>query len=155
MASKMGDKELEPETEKLEEVESSYRIVYFGGPTLSAEYRNIVVAPFLNSLRYGNDLYKLIDKDAYFINYSKYIDHLLQRPMMLVKMAMLKDDTILGWSMVENKTVHYVWVKKEVRMQGICKALMPQEFNTISHITHKGINIWVKRYPEVNFNPWA
>jgi hypothetical protein len=155
MASEMGSEELESETEKLEEVESSYRIVYHQGSKLPEEYKNLIIAPFLNSLRYGNDLYKLIDKDAYFLNYSHYIDILLARPMTIVKLAMLKDNTILGWSLVEHKTVHYVWVKKEVRRQGICRALLPKEFTTISHITHKGINIWVKHFPEVGFNPWA
>jgi hypothetical protein len=155
MASEMGSEELEPETKKLAEVESSYRIVYHQGSKLPIEYRNLIVAPFLNSLRYGNDLYKLIDKDAYFNNYSRYIEGLLLRPMAIVKLAMLKDETVLGWSLVEHKTVHYVWVKKEVRLQGICRALLPKEFNTISHITHKGINIWVKHFPDVGFNPWA
>lgn len=151
----MGSEELEPETEKLEEIESSYRIVYHTGAKLPQEYKNLVVAPFLNSLRYGNDLYKLIDKDAYFLNYSKYIDLLLNRPMTIVKLAVLKDDTVLGWSLIEHKTVHYVWIKKEVRRQGICRALLPKEFNVISHITHKAINIWVKHFPEVKFNPFA
>lgn len=151
----MGDKKLEPETEKLEEVESSYRIVYHQGSKLPPDYKNLIVAPFLNSLRYGNDLYKLIDKDAYFLNYAKYIEVLLNRPMAIVKLATLKDETVLGWSLVEHKTVHYIWVKREVRRQGIGRSLLPKEFNTISHITHKGINIWVKHFPDVGFNPWA
>lgn len=151
----MGSEELEPEAEKLEEVESSYRIVYHQGSKLPVTHINLVRAPFLNSARDGNDLYKLIDRDIYYLNYSKYFDTLLHRPMTIVKMATLKDGTVLGWSLVEHKTVHYVWVKKEVRRQGICRALLPKEFDTISHITHKGINIWVKHFPEVNFNPWA
>jgi len=148
----MGNKSLE--SQRVQEIESKYRIVYFGGPKLPSEYRSLIIAPFLNTLRYGNDLYKLIDKDAYFLKYAKYLDTLLQRPMTLIKMAMLSDNTVLGWSMVENKTVHYVWVKKEVRMQGICRALLPIEFDTISHITHKGINIWIKHFPDVRFDPF-
>ena len=53
------------------------------------------------------------------------------------------------------KTIHYIWVKNEVRRQGIGKALMPKEFDTISHITNKGISIWVNHFPEVKFNPFA
>jgi len=109
----------------------------------------------LNSLRYGNDLFKLIDQDAYYKNYGNYISALLARPEMKVKLAVLNDDTVLGWSLYMNKTVHYVWVKSEVRRQGIGKSLLPNEFDTISHITNKGINIWINKYPKVRFDPFA
>lgn len=152
----MGNRILEPETNEPEgEIESNYRIVYFMGTKLPPEYKSVIMAPFLRTLRDGNDFYKLIDHDAYFLNYPKYINIILQRPMMLVKMAMLKDNTVLGWALVEHKTVHYVWVKKEVRMQGICRALLPKEFDTISHITNRAINIWVKHFPDVRLNPFA
>lgn len=152
----MGSETLESTSNgtKENEVESSYRIVYFGGAKLPTEYKNLVVAPFLNSLRYGNDLFKLIDKDAYFNNYSRYIETLLNRPMTIIKMAMLKDGTVLGWSMIEYKTIHYLWVKKEVRRQGIARSLLPTEFDTITHITNQGIKMWVTHYPEVRFDPF-
>lgn len=155
MADEMGSQELEPTRDESEEVESSYKIIPYAGHSLPFEFRNSIIAPFLNSLRYGNDLYKLIDKDAYFTNYGKYIDIILLRPNMRVKIAMLKDKTVLGWSLVENKTLHYIWVKKEVRRQGIGRSLLPKEFDTISHITNKAIGIWVNHYPEVRFNPFA
>jgi len=149
----MGSEALEPTGERIKE--ERYRLSLYPGSQIPPDFKNLIIAPFLNSLRYGNDLFKLIDKDAYFLSYNKYIELLLQRPSTQVKFAILDDETVLGWRISELKTLHYIWVKKEVRRQGIGRALMPQEFDTISHITNKGINIWVNHYPNVKFNPFA
>ena len=152
MANKVGSEALEPTSKGIKE--ERYRLVPYKGIEIPPDFKNLVIAPFLNSLRYGNDLFKLIDKDAYYFSYGKYIELLLQRPNTQVKFAILDDDTILGWCISEDKTLHYVWVKKEVRRQGIAQALMPK-FDVISHITNRGINIWVNHYPQVRFNPFA
>lgn len=151
----MGHKILDSSTDELKKVEdSSYRIIWYPAFQLPLSFRSLVIAPFLNSLRYGNDLFKLIDKNAYYSAYAKYIELLLQRPKTTVKLAILSDMTVLGWCLLEEKTIHYVWVKKEVRRQGIGKSLLPKEFDTISHITNKGLSIWVSKFPEVKFNPF-
>lgn len=148
----MGNQILEPSSTSPKEV---YRLITFKGRELPLEFRNLIIAPFLNSLRYGNDLFKLIDKESYYDNYARYIETLLSRNNSHVKLAVLDDETVLGWCLYQDKTVHYIWVKKEVRRQGIGKSLLPKDFTSISHITNKGINIWVNKYPEVSFNPWA
>jgi GNAT superfamily N-acetyltransferase len=121
---------------------------------LPEEYKNVIIAPFLNSLRYGNDLFKLIDRDAYYDSYKKYVDLLMRRPTAQVKMALLSDNTVLGWCLYEPKIVHYFWVKKEVRRQGIGKSLLPKGFTAITHVTNQGIKWWVNYYPEVIFDPF-
>jgi hypothetical protein len=153
MANAVGSEELESKTNVPEEIET-YQIISFNAKDLPETYKNVVVAPFLNSLRYGNDLFKLIDKDVYYSTYAKYIELLLSRPKSVVKLAMLDDDTILGWSLFEAKILHYVWIKKEQRRLGIAKSLLPKEFDTISHITNKGLSIWVSKYPSLKFNPF-
>ena len=147
----MGHQILDTQTNESKE---SYKIRQYPASLLPEEFKNLIIAPFLNSLRYGNDLFKLIDKDIYYFTYGKYVESLLKRPLSIIKMAFLDDNTVLGWSLIESHTVHYVWVKKEVRRQGICNALLPKEFDKISHITNKGINIWVSKYPEVKFDPF-
>lgn len=123
---------------------------------LPEEYKNVILAPFLNSLRYGNDMFKLIDKESYYSAYSKYINLLLQKPTTRVNFAQLKDDTVLGWCLYETSNIlHYTWVKKEVRRQGIGRAILPKEFDTITHITNKGLNIWINKFPTVRLNPFA
>lgn len=147
----MGDKNLESKTNELEK---DYRIVKYPAIQLPSDFRNLIIAPLKQTLRFGNDLFKLIDQNCYYEAYGKYIDNLLQRPYSIVNLAILRNGTVLGWSLYENKTLHYVWVKKDARRNGIAQALLPKEFDTISHITNSGINIWVKHYPHVRFNPF-
>lgn len=147
----MGNKNLESVPNESE----GYKIISYLGVHLPNEYVNLVIAPFLNSLRYGNDLFKLIDQDSYYKAYSKFVELLLKRPKAIVRLAELDDKTVLGWSLSENEILHYVWVKKEVRRQGIARALLPKKFTSISHITNKGLNIWVNKFPEVKFDPFV
>lgn len=151
MADQVGHQEMESGSNESQE---RYRLDLYPGSQIPSDFRNLIIAPFLNSLRYGNDLFKLIDKDAYYFSYGRYIELLLQRPSTQVKFAILDDETVLGWCLTEGKILHYVWVKKEVRRQGIARALMPKSFDTISHITNKGIHIWVNHYPGAKFDPF-
>ena len=148
----MGNKGLETKAD--ESQEDSYKVISYKGNTLPEEYLNVIRAPFLTSLRYGNDLFKLIDQDAYFKAYSKYLESILKRNQTVVKLAALDDQTILGWSLSEPDLLHYVWVKKEVRRQGIMQSLLPK-FTTFSHITNKWIPLWNKHFFEARFNPFV
>ena len=134
---------------------ASYEVIAYKALNIPSGFENVVKAPFLNSLRYGNDLFKLIDQESYYTAYGKYIDSLLKRPKAIVRFAVLDDLTVLGWSLTEVDIVHYVWVKKEVRRQGIAKALVPFEFKFFSHITNKGLSIWNAKCPQARFNPFA
>lgn len=158
----MGNTEVESSGKKSasQDQAASYRIVSFYGAALPPEFKNVIRAPFLNTLKNGNDWFKLIDRDAYYSKYSTFIDQLLLRPMALIRMALIPSidtdpEVVLGWSLSENKTVHYVWVKDDLRRQGIGKTLLPKEFDTFSHLTHKGMSIWGSRYPEVKFDPFV
>lgn len=150
----MEDKEVEEKGDDLEEVDS-YKIRKFKATDLPNDFRNLIIAPFKNSLRYGNDLFKLIDRDAYYEAYDKYIHILLGRPDSIITLAILDDETVLGWCLYERDVIHYVWVKKEVRRQGIGISLLPKTFNVISHVTNIGINIWVNKFPNVRLNPFV
>lgn len=147
----MGLENLEPKGNGSE----SYKIISHLGSNLPKEYTGLIRAPFLNSLRYGNDLFKLIDQDAFYSSYGNYINLLLERHKASIRMAILDDSTVLGWSMHEPDILHYVWVKKEVRRQGIGKALLPKEFSIITHVTNKGLVFWHNHFPKARFNPFA
>lgn len=147
----MGNQEVEHKAAE----PKGYTLKLYQTLTLPAEYENLVLAPFLTTLRYGNDLFKLIDKASYFGHYREYIKHLLSRSTMHVRLAILDDGTVAGWCLFQDKTIHYIWVKKEGRRNGIAKDLIPKDFDTISHITNVGMNIWANKFPHVRLNPWA
>lgn len=138
---------------------SAYKVISLHGsdPSLGA-YLSLIHSTFKRSLRYGNDWYKLIDKDCYYQAYNQVVTVLLSRPAALVRLAVLTDDpdTCLGWSLSEEKTLHYVFVKANVgiRKLGIGTHLLPKEFNRITHLTRIGREIWQSKFPEVVFNPF-
>lgn len=150
MADAMGNQELESRTNEPE----GYKVIACGGAKVPQQLHNVILANFLNSLKSGNDLFKLVDRDSYFPNYTAYIQSLLLRPTTVMRFAML-DDVVLGWSMISDSTLHYVWVKKEGRRQGIGQALVPEGITKISHVTGIGRRLWVTYYPDVVLDPWA
>lgn len=149
-------------------ISDAYKIISFEGKKLPTQYHNLILSKFLRSLRYGNEYFNLIDKDNYFPIYSKYFQTILDRPDSVIKLAILSDDddVVLGWSMMENKKLHYVYVNKDNRKIGIAKTLTKKPFEIITHLTAIGLSIWSSKFhnktgpnplnkPIVIFNPFA
>ncbi len=136
---------------------SSYKILSLSGsdPALRS-YEAMIYSDFLKSLRYGNEWYSLIDSDRYFGVYKQVIASLLKRPLSNVRLAVLTDDpdTCLGWSLSEGKSLHYVFVKKDTRLQGIATELLPKNFTQVTHLTKAGRAIWCNKYQNAIFDPF-
>lgn len=134
---------------------ASYKILSFDS-FIPEQYRSFVFSRWLHSLRFGNDMFKLTKSDIYYDVYGKKIEQIIKRPKTKTRVAVLSEDqdTALGWSVEEPETLHYVFVKPEVRSLGIAKELVSKDIKTISHITHTGLAIWHKKMPYVNFNPF-
>lgn len=115
---------------------------------------NFIMATWLRGLRYGNDWFELIESNAYYDNYHKFIENLLAKPNVTVKISCLKEDpeVILGYSVFEGNTAHFVFVKKSWRNIGIAKSLLPESTNRATHITKPVIEI-MRRY-KISFNPF-
>jgi len=141
---------------------SIYKVLAFSGtdPAL-APYRNFVLSRFKKSLRLGNDWFMLIDSQAYFSAYDHVIHNILSRPMTVVRLAVLTDDedVCLGFSVMEDETLHYVYVKNDwqstFRKKGIGAALVPTPFSRITHLTTIGQSIRAKKFPDIPFNPFS
>jgi hypothetical protein len=154
MADEMEHQVLDNKGEAPESVEDSYKIITYQVTKMPYEFRNVILQPYLTTHRYGNDYAKLIDNDAYFDNYGKYIRNLLFKPTVVVRLAMLSDKTVLGWSLSEGNVLHYVWVKKEVRRKHIGESLVPKGIEFFTHITNYGLAIWAKKYQSWRLNPF-
>lgn len=131
----------------------------------------MVLAKWLRSLRYGNEFFKLWNANdyieevdgkeilhpGYFSRYEEYILNLLVRPRSIVRMAVLTDDrdVVLGWSLVEGQTLHYVHVQHDYRNQGIGRSIVPSNIETFSHITKAGMSIWASKGKHAKFDPGA
>lgn len=136
---------------------SSYSVVILSGcDPMVRNYRPMIYSDWMKSLRFGNDWYKMIDSDAYYSIYEQIIDKLLCRENATVRLALMTDDLDLccGWSLSEGSTLHYMFVKKDGRNQGIGTSLMPKDLTHVSHLTKIGQAIRKSKYPDVIFNPF-
>jgi hypothetical protein len=145
---------------KADEPQSSYKVETFHYSELIRDlrvgYMDFIYANWLNSLRQGNDYFKLIDSVAYYLTYKKFLRLVLERPLTRISMASLADnpDVLLGFVVTEEQTLHYIYVPKESRHIGIARSLagMPKSF---THLTRTGMKIWNKpAYKHLVFNPF-
>lgn len=109
----------------------------------------------MRSLKYGNFFFRQVDDAAFFKNYNAFIGVLMERPKAVIRLAVLTDepDTVLGWCLKDGETLHYVWVDKIQRKQGIAKELVGT-FDKVTHMTHIGFEIFQK-LNDIIFDPWG
>lgn len=136
--------------------QSSYQVIQFKGSELAPEYDSFVRAKFKLSLRHGNEYLKLTDSDAYFAAQERYVNILLARPRAVLRLATLTDDkdVLLGFSLIEEASLHYVFVQYEYRNMKIGTALVPH-FDRFTNLTRTGMRIWQSKYKTAQFNPWS
>lgn len=116
---------------------------------------NFIFATMLRGLYYGDTWYSQIPKDIFMKNYHNVVEHLLKKPTVSILVACLKEDesTVLGYSILENNIVHYVFVKSAWRNIKIAKSLVPDGVQFVTHLTKVGNSI-LKKYDTVKFNPF-
>ena len=135
----------------------SYKILQFRGYQLPDDYQALIYSRWLRSLRFGNDYYRLIEKDAYYATYHSYIERLLDHPDAVVRLAVLHDDAdiVLGFCVSRGSILDYVHVHKDMRRKGIARKLIPACIDTITHLTRTGLSIWGSKFFNWQFNPFV
>lgn len=143
-------------TNGIETQKNTYSIISYKSSSFPEQYRNLIFSKWMRSFRYGNDYIKLINSDDYFAAYEIYITSLLNKPNSTLRLAVLSEDkdVVLGWSLIDGETLHYVYVQNEQRNKGIAKFLVPVSIKTITHVTKSGLAIWNKKIPFAKFNPF-
>lgn len=116
---------------------------------------NFILATWLKGLRYGNDWFGMVDPSVYYEAYQKVIERILQSPGTDVRVACLKDspDVILGYAVIRDSTLDWVFVKSRWRTIGIARSLVPENINTVSHLTEIAKSL-LKKHPDIKFNPF-
>lgn len=146
------------ESQKLAEEKAFYRIISYKGSELPVSYEGLVYSRFLRGLRYGNVLFRLMEPESYHFHYHTYLENVLKRKDTWVKLAVLSDDldNVLGYSIQEGHTLHWVHVHKNNRKAGIATELVWPKTKVITNLTHTGFSIWNRKYKsQIIFNPFA
>jgi hypothetical protein len=137
------------------EVTASYTILTYPYSELPKQYEAMIYSKWLRSLRFGNEMFKLIDSDAYYKNYHKFLEVLLSRNA-TIRLAVLTSDydVVLGFSAYRDFILDYVHVHKDNRRIGIATSLIPASIEVITHLTKMFIPIWESKYSHWIFNPF-
>jgi hypothetical protein len=112
---------------------------------------NFIRRTWLLGLFYGSEFYSQIRNKIYFDNQKIVVEALIKTSDVLV--ACLNDDpeVILGYSVTQGPTLHWVHVKSYFRKNGIAKTLIPQEIKQVTFLTKIGKAIKPKTW---EFNPY-
>ena len=114
-----------------------------------------ILSSFIKGLYFGDSWFSIIPRDVFIKNYKPVVALLLTKSV--VKVACLRDDpnAIVGYSILSTNfdTIHWVYVKKRWRKNGIAKALLPQFPTTITHLTQLGKELMPK-FKDCIFNPF-
>lgn len=119
---------------------------------------NLIKSTFLKGLYYGNSWFQEIPKDIFMSNYKKVIDLILEHPSTVTTIVCLKEDPdevmALSVHSLDGTAVHWAYVKKKWRSQGLSKYIIPKNISIITHLTDSSKSPLKKYYPSVIFNPF-
>lgn len=136
--------------------ESLVKLLAFPSKHMPKAYVNLVLSRWVRSYKRDNDFMKIIHPPSYYSAYSNYVKAVLARPHSQVCFAVLQDDTdiVLGFSVLEHKTLHYVHVPRAYRKEGIGSMLVPEDIEWLTHITRTGLKLWGTKLPNAKFDPF-
>lgn len=148
---------------------AEYSIISFHGWELPPQYHNVIYSKWLRSLRHGNDYFKLVDAEAYYSTYRRYIEKILSLPETVVRLAVIADDhdVVLGFSVSRKNILDYIHVLRirteiptglaisDYRRHGIGAHLLPPGIDTFTHLTKTALTIWGSKFQHWKFNPFA
>ena len=117
-----------------------------------------IMATFLRGLYYGDSWFSQIPKDIFMDNYKRVAEAIVDNPQNNIKIACLREDedVIIGYSVLsaDFSVIHWVFVKSAFRLQGIGRALVPQNPSSVSHLSEVGKKL-LPRFKDCVFNPFA
>lgn len=135
--------------------EATYSILEFQPGQVPKDYRNFIYSHWLHTARYGNPVYKRIPSLIYYNTYEKYVATLLDKTR--VRLAVLDEDkdVLLGFACYEMSILHYVFVLRDQRGQGIGRKLASVAgLEIYTHYTKSGEQIVKKKMLKLMFNPF-
>lgn len=112
---------------------------------------SLIVSTWLHGLYHSNTWFNEIEKDVFWENYRKVIEAILAYSDVNVACLPDEPDVILGYVVYTGPILHWIFVKKAFRKLGIGKTLLPDNINTITHLTDVGRAL---KRPEWQYNPF-
>lgn len=119
--------------------------------------KHFVLATWLRGLYYGDTLYSLIEKQTFMTYYHAILERLLEGKEIKINVMCLTEDpnVIVGYSVLrpDATTLHWVFVKKSFRGNGVATDLVPETVKVVTHLTKAGIAILKNK--GLSYNPFV
>lgn len=117
--------------------------------------KNFIISTWLKGLLYGCSFYAGVDKEAFYANAGLKTESTLNLNNCQVTVACLAEDedVVLGYVVSSSQALHWVFVKKAWRSQGIGRSLLLGPFTHYTARTSAGDALAAKK--GWIFNPWA
>ena len=114
-----------------------------------------ISSTWLKGQKFGNSMFKQIDSQAYYETYKKFIESIIMRPNVVVKVVCLTDDPsiILAYSVFNSECLYWSYTKSAWRKKGLQKQIIPDTINCVASLTKVGEAIIKAK--GLKFNPWA
>ena len=119
--------------------------------------RNLAYATWLRSYEANSLAAKHVPRDLFFAEHHRILDSIFARgPTFRVAVVPEERDVVLGWSVSEGNTLHYVYVKPAFRRHGIALHLTAHLKTPFlyTHWTH-ALRELHPRLERCIFNPYA
>lgn len=136
---------------------AQYKILKYRGIEVPSNYHAAILSKFLRTLRYGNDLYRLIAPEFYWDTLSNRLKSIVGNPTCSVALAVLADETdvLLGFLIHRAHVLDYAWVTNHCRRNGIMRSMMPNDIQIYTHVTKHFLPVLAtERFKKTKFNPF-
>ena len=110
-----------------------------------------IYSTWIKALYNGNRSLRLTDYGKFAARYSKIIDSLLNESSVTIACIEGYEDEIKGYAVRSGQTLHFVYVKRQWRKQGIA-SFMTLGIKQVSHLTNLGERIIIKK--DIKYNPF-
>lgn len=102
-----------------------------------------IYASWIKGVFYSDGKHRRAHIADFYKYYHDIISKIIESPIAKITIACLQDDDdiILGYSVSEPQTLHWVYVKPAWRGIGLCQDLVPQDTATVTHMTYMGFKV--------------
>lgn len=117
--------------------------------------KNLILSTWLKGNYFGNAYFLQVPSEVYYKEYAKHIIRVLGQSNVIIQVACDKKDRswIVGFAVVEAHALHWVYVKKDYRCNGVATLLLRgQEIKSTKSTTKVGKAI--TEYKRLTFNPF-
>jgi hypothetical protein len=118
---------------------------------IHASDEGLVFESWLRGLYFGNDWFHAMKFHRFNTNYHKIIEYILTRSVVNIACLREDPDVTLGYSVVDEDILHWVFIKSSWRRFGIARKLIPVGINTVTHLTRLGKQLKPRHW---EFNPF-